>query len=70
MKGQDKIPENKWNGERQPSRKIIQKNDSKDDPESQKNNGGKDWEDTRNVCQRPRTKEQTNTDEEYTRKNQ
>ena len=50
----------KWSGDRQSPRKRIQNNDSKDDPGSQKKNGGKDWEDARNVYQRPkRTKEQT-----------
>ena len=45
-----------WSGDRQPSRKRIQNNDSEDDPGSQENNG----EDARNVYQRPtRTKEQT-----------
>ena len=45
-----------WSGDRQPSRKRIQNNDSEDDPGSQKNNG----EDARNVYQRPRRiKEQT-----------
>jgi len=54
----------KWGGDRQSSRKRIQNNDSEDDSESQKKNGGKDWEDARNVYQRPRrTKEQTNRDE-------
>ena len=52
-------------GDRQPSRKRIQNNDSEDDPVSQEKNGGKDLEDTINVYQRPRrTKEQTNR---YTR---
>ena len=47
-------------GNRQPSKKIIQNNDSEDDPRSQEKNGGKDWEDARNVYRRPRrTKEQT-----------
>ena len=36
-----------------------------------KKNGGKDWEDTRNVYQTPRKpKEQTNRDEQYTTRNQ
>ena len=39
----------KWSGGRQLSRKRIQNNDSKDDPGPQKNNGGKDREDARNV---------------------
>ena len=43
----------KWSGDRQLSPKIIQNNDSEDDPGSQENNG----EDARNVYQR--TKEQT-----------
>ena len=66
MKGQDKNSRKTptWSGDRQPSRKRIQNNDSEDDSESQKKNGGKDWEDARNVYQRPRrTKEQTNRDE-------
>ena len=57
MKGQDKTPEKtaKWSGDRQPSRKRVQNNDSEDDPGSQENNGG----DARNAYQRPRrTKEQ------------
>ena len=46
----------KWSGDRQLSSKIIQNNDSEDDPGSRENNG----EDARNVYQRPtRTKEQT-----------
>ena len=50
----------KLSGDRQPSRKRIQNNDSEDDPGSQEKNGGKDWEGVRNVYQRPRrTKEQT-----------
>ena len=49
-----------WNGYRQPSWKIIQNNDNKDDLESQKENRDKCCEDARNVYQRPRrTKEQT-----------
>ena len=42
MKGHDKISEKKLNGNRQPSRKRIQNNDSEDDPESWEKNGGKD----------------------------
>ena len=38
-----------WSGDRQPSRKRIQNNDSEDDPGSQENNG----EDARNIYQRP-----------------
>ena len=52
MKEQDKTPEKqttKWSGNRQSFRKRIQNNDSKDDPGSQKKNGGKDLEDARNV---------------------
>ena len=50
--------------------KKNQNNYSEHDPGSQKKNGGKDWEDARNVYQRPRrTKEQTNRDEYYTRRN-
>ena len=46
--------------DRQSSRKRIQSSDSEDDSGSQKKNGDKDWEDARNVYQRPRrTKEQT-----------
>ena len=48
MKEQDKTPE-KLNGDMQPSRKRIQNNDSEDDPGPQKNNGGKDREDKRNI---------------------
>ena len=51
----------KGSGDRQPSRKRIQNNDSEDDPGSQENNG----EDVRNVYQRPsRTKEQTTNRDE------
>ena len=59
LKGQDKNPRKttKGSGDRQPSRKRIQNNDSEDGPESWEKNGGKDWEDARNVYQR--TKEQT-----------
>ena len=54
----------KWSGDRQPSRKRIQNNDS-EDLGSQKKNG----EDARNVPQRPRwTKEQTEM-KQYTRRN-
>jgi len=46
--------------DRQSSRKRIQNNDSEDDSGSWKKNGGKDWEEGRNVYQRSaRTKEQT-----------
>ena len=39
---------------------MIQNNDSEDNSGSQKKNGGKDWEDARNVYQRPgKTKEHT-----------
>ena len=48
MKKQDKTPEKQINGDRQPSRKRIQNNDS-EDPGPQKKNGGKDREDARNV---------------------
>ena len=59
MKGQDKTPEKQ---PRQSSRKRIQNNDSENDPESQVKSGGKDWEDARNVYQRPgRTTEMNNT---------
>ena len=51
----------------QPSRKRIQNNVSKDDPGSREKNG----EDAKNIYQRPkRTKEQTNRDEQHTRRNQ
>ena len=51
MKEQGKTPEKKtkWSGDRQPSRKRTQNNDSQDDPGSWKKNGGKDREDARNV---------------------
>ena len=39
----------KWNRDRQSSRNKVQNNDSEDDPGPQKKNGGKDWEDARNV---------------------
>ena len=35
-------------------KKKIQNNDSEDDPGSQKKNGGKGWEDARNVYQKPK----------------
>ena len=54
--------QNNWAELRQPSRIIIQNNDSKDDPGSWKRNG----EDERNVCQRPRwTKGQTEMDKTF-----
>ena len=55
MKGQDKTLQKQLNKVeiRQPSRKRIQKNDSEDDPGSQKKNGGKGWEDAKNVYQTP-----------------
>ena len=40
----------KWSGDKQPSRKTIQNNDSEDDPGFWENNG----EDTRNAYKRPR----------------
>ena len=49
MKEQDKTPEKQLNGDRQPSRKIIQNNDREDDPGPWKKNGGKDQEDARNI---------------------
>ena len=51
MKEQDKTPEKQVNenGDRQPSGKRIQNNDSEDDPGPQKKNGGKDREDARTV---------------------
>ena len=57
VKRQGKTPEKtmKESGDKQPSRKIIQNNDSDDDPGSWENNE----KDARNVYQRPtRTKEQ------------
>ena len=39
----------KWSGDRQPSRKRIRNNDSKDDQGPWKKNAGKDREDERNV---------------------
>ena len=59
MKGQDKIQTKKndqINGDRQPSRKRIQNNDSEDDPGSQKQNG----ENARNVYQRHKKKQLKN----------
>ena len=64
MKEQDKTPEKqldeveignlrrkttKLSGDRQPSRKRIQNNNSEDDPGPRKKNGSKDQEDARNV---------------------
>ena len=46
--------------------KIIQNNDSKDDARSQKKHGGTDQEDTRNVLQRARFKEQTELNNKIT----
>ena len=43
------IKTTKWRGDRQPSRKRIQNNDSEDDAGPRKKNGGKDREDARNV---------------------
>ena len=62
MKEQGKTSEKKtkWSGDRKPSRKRIQNNESEGDPGSRKKNGGKDGEGARNVWKRPRrTKEQT-----------
>ena len=54
MKGQGKTPEKQVK-----EVERIQNNGSKDNPRSQEKNGGEDWEDARNVYQRPtRTKEQ------------
>ena len=39
----------KWSRDKQSTQWSIQNNDSKDDPESWKNNAGMDWEDIRNV---------------------
>ena len=58
-KGQHKTPEKQLNGDKQSSRKRNQNNDSEYDSGSQRKNEGKDWENVRNVYQRPtRTKEQ------------
>ena len=60
MKGQNKIPGKQLNEVETELRIRIQNNDRGDDPGSQEKNGGKDWEDSRNVYQRlTRTKEQT-----------
>ena len=68
MKGQDKTPEKQLNEVEigKPSRKIIQNNDSEDDPGSQKKNG----ENGRNAYQRPRRTKRTNIDKQYTKRNQ
>ena len=68
MKGQDKIPEKQLNEVEIGNlpEKRIQNNDSEDDPRCWEKNG----EDASNVYQRPRTNEQTNRDEQYTRSNQ
>ena len=57
MKGQDKTPEKQLNEVEigKPSRKIIQNNDSEDDPRSEKKNG----ENGRNAYQRPRRTKRT-----------
>ena len=47
-KEQDKTPEEQLSGDRQSTQKVIQRNGSKDDPRSQKKNGGTDQENTRN----------------------
>ena len=73
MKGQDKTPEKQRNEMiignlpekefRVMTVKMIR--------DFRENNGVKDWEDARNIYQRPtRTEEETNRDEEYTRRNQ
>ena len=49
MKGQDKTPEKQRNGDRQPSGKRIQTNDTENDPGSWEKNGGKDCKDARNA---------------------
>ena len=62
MKVQDKTPEKQLNSVEIGNlpQKISQNNDSEDDPGCWEKNGGKDWEDERNVYQKPRkTKEQT-----------
>ena len=46
-----KLRTTKWKGDRQSTWKIIQHNDSKDDPKSQEKNGGTDGDDIRNVQQ-------------------
>ena len=69
MKWQDKTPERQLNEVEIGNfpEKRIWKSDSEDNPESLK----KKREDSDNVYQRPRrTKEQTNRDEQYTRRNQ
>ena len=50
MKEQDKTPEKQLNEvEIGNLPEKIQNNDSEDDPGPRKKNGGKDWEDARNV---------------------
>ena len=43
--------------------KRIQNNDREDDLGSCENNGGKDWEDLRNIYQRPRKELKNNRNE-------
>ena len=54
MKEHDDTPEKQLRGNGQPTGKRIQNNDSEDHPRFQENNGCKDWEDARNVQQRPK----------------
>ena len=49
----------KQGGDRQSSRKGIRNKDSEGDPESWEKKGGKDWDDARNVYQRPKRNKQT-----------
>ena len=49
----------KQSGARQASRKGIHNKDSEGDPESWGKKGGKDWDDARNVYQRPKRNKQT-----------
>ena len=60
-KGQDKTPEKQLNEVKTGNLpEKIQNNYSEHDPGSREKNGGKDWEDARNVYQTARrTKEQT-----------
>ena len=66
IKGQDKTQEkkNKQSRDSQPSRKIIQTNDSEDDPGSQKKNG----QDARNVYQRNFSSMEKQKDKTYKNK--
>ena len=71
MKGQDKTPEKqpKWSGAEKRISEFFwyvnDDSDNEDDPGSWEKNGGKDWEEARNVYQRPtRNKEKTNKQRE------